>query len=138
MDTLIHWQWVTRLRLCASVPAPTSKELVCRSRGPTRSLRITWRCSSNARNDLFQQVSLISESSVVTLVNVIESLSHRNVLSEDKIGNQCRCHVRARWRRGRAIVCDLMSKCATGYHRWWCITARVDVHQWHTGYLLII
>lgn len=52
MDTLIHWQWVTRLWLCASVPVPTSKELMRRSRRPARSLGVAWRRGSNTGNDL--------------------------------------------------------------------------------------
>jgi len=55
MDTLIHWQWVTWLRLCASISTPTSEELVRRSWRPTSSLGVTWRCRPYARNDLFQE-----------------------------------------------------------------------------------
>lgn len=109
MDTLVHWQWVTWLRLCASVPATTSEELVRRSWGSTGSLRVGWRRCSNTGND-------------------------RNILPENKIGNERGCHVRAGWRGGRGVVRDLTER-PTGHDRRWRVIARVDVHQRHTGYL---
>lgn len=143
MDTLIHWQWVTWLRLCASVSTPTSEELVRRSWRPTSSLGVTWRCRSNTGNDLcFKNAFRKKESSTATSEwdshCYCVSYPHRNVLSEDEIGNQRGCHVCARRRRGCAVVSDLVAERSTGHHRRGRITTRVDVHQRHTRYLSIL
>lgn len=65
MDTLVHWQWVTWLRLCASVPATTSEELVRRSWGSTGSLRVGWRRCSNTGNDLSHPVFSSANGSII-------------------------------------------------------------------------
>lgn len=77
MDTLIHWQWVTWLRLCASVSASTSKELVRRSWRPTSSLGVTWRCRSN---DLYFNKTFVRKI-VVQLVNEIVIVTVYHVLT---------------------------------------------------------
>lgn len=140
MDTLIHWQWVAWLGLCASVPAPTSEQLVCWSRWPARFLRITWRWSSNTGNDLKNNNNNNNSRMVeykIFLHFSCNSTTYGNILPKHEIGNQRRSHISSRRRWRCAIVSDLMTKSPIGYHRWRWIAAGVDIHQWHPRHLCI-